>query len=121
MQSSSRVRHRFEPVFKERITEQFGVEGDSLALAMRVLAAATVGLVGRSDMNKLLSMQQEDGSWTKGWFYKYGSSGVMIGNDGLTTALVIKAIDAVEELDQGEDPSVRVASPHSSDRGSRQR
>jgi hypothetical protein len=104
MQSSSHVRERFEPVFKGRITERFGLEGDSLALAMRVLAAASVGLVARSDLIRLLSMQQEDGSWTNGWFWRFGSSDVRVRNDGYTTILAIKAIEAVVKLDLGNGP-----------------
>jgi hypothetical protein len=78
--------------------ERFEVEGDCLALAMRIIAAATVGLVCDADVRKLASMQRDDGSWTTGWIYKFGSSGVLIANDGLTTALATKAILAVETI-----------------------
>jgi hypothetical protein len=92
MESSKEVRERFGPVFKERVTERFGLDGDALALSMRLIAGNSFGLVNRSDLNVLLAMQQDDGSWTDGWFYKYGASGMLIKNDGLTTSLAIKAI-----------------------------
>ena len=42
-------------------------------------------------------MQEEDGGWPSGWFYKYGSSGVRIGNRGFTTALAINALNVLAE------------------------
>ncbi|KAF8574205.1 HAD-like protein [Ramaria rubella] len=98
VESSSRVRELFEPVFRERISERFGAEGDSLAIAMRMVAAASVGLVSPHDLDKLQSMQQNDGSWTDGWYYRFGSTGILVGNVGLTTAMAIKAIEVTGEL-----------------------
>lgn len=72
--------------------ERCGAEGDALALAMRVSAAASVGVKATRDCERLRAMQEEDGSWPVGWVYKYGSSGVRIGNKGLTTALAVAAI-----------------------------
>ncbi len=86
------VRQRFGALFVERIRERFGLPGDALALSMRVLAAASVGIRDVQDYRRLLSLQEEDGSWPLGWMYKYGSSGVSIGNKGLTTALAAAAI-----------------------------
>jgi hypothetical protein len=88
------------PIFRERIQERIGSEGDSLALAMRVLACASVGIRDEMDLRTLLSLQQEDGGWGAGWMYKYGSSGINIGNRGLTTALAINAIEALNHLPQ---------------------
>ncbi|KAF8586173.1 HAD-like protein [Ramaria rubella] len=98
MKSSTEVRRRFEPIYRDRLMERFGVPGNSLAIAMRILAAASVDMVNRSDVDKLLAMQQEDGSWVGGWFYRFGSSGMLVGNDGLSTALAIKAIEAARSL-----------------------
>lgn len=67
--------------------------GDSLALAMRIICCATENLDTTRDLRALLELQQEDGGWPDGWFYKYGSSGVCIANRGLTTALAIKAVE----------------------------
>ncbi|KAF8522003.1 hypothetical protein JB92DRAFT_2706727 [Gautieria morchelliformis] len=93
MESCEKVRERFKPVFTGRVTERFGIDGDALALSMRLLAGNSVGLVNRSDLGRLLAMQQDDGSWTNGWFYKYASSGMLIKNDGLTTSMAIRAIE----------------------------
>ncbi|KAF9465045.1 HAD-like domain-containing protein [Collybia nuda] len=83
-----------EPLLKERVQERIGAEGDSLALAMRLLVCDAVGFKNLVDFRNLLPLQMEDGGWEIGWMYKYGSSGIRIGNRGLTTALAIKAIDA---------------------------
>lgn len=50
------------------------------------------------DLETLLSMQGEDGAWSNSWFYKYGASGIFIKNDGVTTALAIRAIQQVRVL-----------------------
>jgi len=92
------VRRRLAPTFKERILERFGAEGNSLSLAARILAAAEFEIVDRRDLETLLSRQCEDGSWDEGWFYKYGASGILIRNDGVTTAFSIRAIQEVENL-----------------------
>ncbi|KAF8893786.1 Haloacid dehalogenase-like hydrolase-domain-containing protein [Infundibulicybe gibba] len=84
-----------KPLLKERIQERIGAEGDSLALAMRILVCDFVGLRDDIDLRTLLPLQCEDGGWEIGWIYKYGSSGTKIGNRGLTTALAIKAIEAM--------------------------
>lgn len=84
-----------KPLLRERIQERIGAEGDSLALAMRLLVCDVVGIKDEVDLRNLLPLQMEDGGWEIGWMYKYGSSGIRIGNRGLTTALAIKAIDAM--------------------------
>jgi hypothetical protein len=95
----SDIYDRFIHLFTTRVREQFGMPGDALALSMRILAAATIdsGLCDedgvRGDYEKLLEMQEEDGSWPIGWFYKYGSMDLLIGNKGLTTAMAVRAID----------------------------
>jgi hypothetical protein len=52
--------------------------------------------VDRRDIETLLSMQCEDGSWGNSWFFKTPKTGTRIRNDGVTTALAIHAIQQVE-------------------------
>ncbi|KAI0745152.1 HAD-like protein [Earliella scabrosa] len=87
------VQARFRPLFIERLKERVGAAGDSMDIAFRILAAATVGLECPRDMEKLVAAQCEDGGWDLCWFYQFGSTGVRAGNRGLTTALAIKAIE----------------------------
>jgi hypothetical protein len=100
LQNSPEVRQRLGSMFKERIQERFGVEADSLSLAARILAAITVNIVDRRDLETLLSMQREDGSWGDSWFFKTPETAIRVRNDGATTALSIHAIQQVEKLIQ---------------------
>ena len=98
MHNSSEVRQRLGTMLMERIVERFGTVADSLSLASRIIAACAVGMVDHRDLETLLSMQSEDGSWKNGWFYKFGASGILIRNDGVTTALAIRAIQEADQL-----------------------
>ncbi|KAJ8518255.1 hypothetical protein ONZ45_g4647 [Pleurotus djamor] len=84
------------PLLRERVQERMGADGDALALAMRILVCDFVGIRDEVDFRALLPLQLEDGGWEIGWIYKYGSSSIRIGNRGLTTALAINAIKAIE-------------------------
>ena len=50
------------------------------------------------DYERLLDMQQEDGAWPLGWFYRNGGSGLLTGNQGLTTAMAVAAIRRYREV-----------------------
>lgn len=84
------------PVFTERVQERIGVEGDAIALGMRIFACDVAGLKNVIDRQTLLSMQCEDGGWPIGWMYKFPTANVRIGSRGLATAL---AVSAFKELD----------------------
>jgi len=86
---------RLAQLLRERVLERVGCTGDALALAMRVIAGSAVGLRLERDLAELLPLQYEDGGWGPSWIYKYGSSGIKIGNRGLTTALALNAIAAL--------------------------
>jgi len=86
-----------KPLLTDRIQERIGVSGDSLALAMRILACKSMGIRDEVDLNALLALQCDDGGWEVCWIYKYGSSGIKIGNRSLTTAFAINAIIAMEQ------------------------
>jgi hypothetical protein len=89
---------RLGKLYAERCRERLNVKGDALALAMRVIFCARAGIDASGDLQKLLEMQDVDGSWPDGWFYKYGSNGVLIANRGFTTALAIQAIQCSEAV-----------------------
>jgi len=104
--NDAELHYLLEPLLKERVQERIGAEGDALALAMRILACASVGVRDEVDLRTLLPLQCEDGGWEIGWVYKYGSSGIKIGNRGLTTALAVNAIEAVKRLPPSRTPSL---------------
>ncbi|KAG6855389.1 hypothetical protein H0H87_003769, partial [Tephrocybe sp. NHM501043] len=88
-------------LLKERIQERFGLEGDALALAQRIIVADFFGIRDEVDFRALLPLQKEDGGWGVGWMYRFGM-GIRIGNEGLTTALAVKAI----ELMRASEPPI---------------
>lgn len=97
--ASRHARLRFTSLMRERVLELIGSPGDSLALAMRILVCAEVQVKNNVDVRRLLSQQRLDGSWD-GFFYRYGSADILIGNSGLTTALAVKAL---QEMDLSKD------------------
>ncbi|KAK0185517.1 HAD-like domain-containing protein [Armillaria mellea] len=86
------IHSRFYPLLKERVMERIGAVGDGLALAMRLIVCDFTGVRNDIDLQTLRTFQCEDGGWDTGLIYKYGSSGLSIGNRGLTTAMALQAI-----------------------------
>ncbi|EGO25300.1 hypothetical protein SERLADRAFT_448283 [Serpula lacrymans var. lacrymans S7.9] len=78
--NNSTLSEYLKPLLRERIQERIGAEGDALALAMRLLTCAYLNIRNEVDLRTLLPLQCEDGGWENGWIYKYGSSGITIGN-----------------------------------------
>ncbi|KAG1822773.1 HAD-like domain-containing protein [Suillus subaureus] len=81
-----------KPLLIERVQERIGADGNATALSMRLRLCAYLGLRNDVDLRTLLPLQCEDGGWEIGWIYRFGSSGIKIGNRGLTTSLAMKAI-----------------------------
>ena len=102
LRTSSEVRQRFKTLFTDRMRERLGLPGDALAFAMRVMAATSVGIQDVQDYEHLLRLQERDGSWPLGWFYRNGSSGILTGNQGLTTAMAVAALRKHQELVDAE-------------------
>ena len=67
LSKSPSVRDRFGTLFAERMREQFGLTGDALALAMRILAAASVGIRDVQDYQRLLSLQPHRQQTATAW------------------------------------------------------
>ncbi|TFY65539.1 hypothetical protein EVG20_g5550 [Dentipellis fragilis] len=102
---SPSARARLGPLFVARCRERYGAPGDALALAMRIICFNQEGIDPAVDLERLYALQEADGGWSDGWFYKYGSNGVLIANRGFTTALAINAI--VGSRKQGETVGAR--------------
>ncbi|KAG1822755.1 Haloacid dehalogenase-like hydrolase-domain-containing protein [Suillus subaureus] len=102
-----------KPLLIERVQERIGADGDALALSMRLRLCAYLGLRNDVDLRTLLPLQCEDGGWEIGWIYKYGSSGIKIGNRGLATSLAMKAILEMQQRfpSPPSSPSVAPAVP----------
>ena len=100
LQSSNDVhlKAKLGPVLKERTQERVEKTGSALDLAMRILTCSALDLKCDIDRRTLLDLQREDGSWEVGWLYVYGSTGVKLGNHGVTTAMAVKALASPEKL-----------------------
>ncbi|THU99223.1 HAD-like protein [Dendrothele bispora CBS 962.96] len=98
LQSSTRVYQRLGHIFAQSVANRFGTEADPLGLAMRIYAGAVVGLVASVDLERLLTMQHEDGSWKGGVYYRFPTASQVACNDGMTTALAIQAIESAKKL-----------------------
>ncbi|OBT82196.1 hypothetical protein VE02_09633 [Pseudogymnoascus sp. 03VT05] len=88
------LKKRLETI-KEALLKRINAPTNPLALALRISACKLVGLdplVYQQDLEKLMSLQEEDGGFPAGHFCCFGRTGARIGNRGLTTALAIKII-----------------------------
>ncbi|EAW17241.1 uncharacterized protein NFIA_006050 [Aspergillus fischeri NRRL 181] len=86
------------PLLTSRLRARVNADGDSIALAMRIIACQALGIPDELDLQKLLSLQSEDGGWEVGWLCCTGKRGIRIGNRGVATALAIHAIESMTSL-----------------------
>jgi len=84
----TRLRHLLQMRLKERI----GCDTEILSVAMRVLAAQSLGLENERDLRTLLALQQADGGWELAWLFRYGIVDVKIGSRGVVTAMALKGL-----------------------------
>ncbi|PSN60217.1 HAD-like protein [Corynespora cassiicola Philippines] len=92
------------PLLKEGLKERVGKDGSVLDLAMRITACDRMGIECEQDRRALVESQRPDGGWDLGWMYRYGSTGIRIGNRGVSTALAMRAITGFSkglELNKG--------------------
>ncbi|OAL38690.1 hypothetical protein AYO20_01896 [Fonsecaea nubica] len=80
-------------LLRERLQERIGSPGDTIELAMRVIACLDMGLKNNVDLRKLEALQEEDGGWPIGWLCQTGKISLKIGSRGVATALAVKAIE----------------------------
>lgn len=79
------------------LEERMASTADPPSAAFRLIAANNLHMDNKRDRNILLLSQQVDGKWT-GWIYRYGTSGILYGSDGLTTALALTALNGYQQV-----------------------
>ena len=79
-------------LLRARIQERVGQSGNALDIAVRIIVCKWLNLDSDGDCQTLLTMQCEDDGWDAGCMYAYGSTGLKIGNRGVTTAMAIQAL-----------------------------
>lgn len=80
---------------KAQLQERLNVPTNPLALALRLFACQSVNIdpkLYKKDLERLKSLQDEDGGWPAGHFCCFGRTGARIGNRGLTTALAVRIL-----------------------------
>ena len=92
--SDTHLQATLRALLVERVRERVGKDGNALDLASRILACNSLGVECSIDRRALMGLQCEDGGWEAGWMYRFGSTGVRLGNKGVTTAMAVKAISA---------------------------
>ncbi|KAK6837906.1 hypothetical protein PG987_006187 [Apiospora arundinis] len=95
----------------DRLRERINLTDDPIALGMRVLACHYMGIRNETDLKHLLSKQQADGTFGIGWLCQYGKTGIKLGHQGLTTAVAVKAIEALNGLSQASPKSKSTSPP----------
>ena len=92
------LRARFQPVLKDCILERSQADGDALSLACRVVTAARCGVPDKQNLDRLLFLQREDGSWQRGLIYRWNRKSAHGFHQGLTVSLAILACEEFERL-----------------------
>lgn len=91
----ARELHQIDSLVRRRLQERMGCTHDSPSAALRLIASNNMCMSNVQDKKILLNSQHVDGRWT-GYVYRYGSSGLLFGSDGLTTALAVAALQGIE-------------------------
>ena len=102
LRKAPNLRSRFGPVLRDCVLERMEADGDALALASRLIAAARCGIRSDHNMEKLLMLQNEDGSWDKGVVYRFNSTEGVAWHQGLTVSLAVLAIEEWDFLRMDE-------------------
>ena len=87
------LRARFDPVLRDCVLERMEVDGDALALAGRVIAAARCGVKDDASLAELLALQKANGSWDKGVVYRFTRVEGVAWYLGFTVGMAVLAIE----------------------------
>ncbi|KAF1954259.1 hypothetical protein CC80DRAFT_595372 [Byssothecium circinans] len=93
-------------VLRECVTERIGSkvtiggeDDNAVCLAIRLLICQKLGIPNSVDLQTLLALQRDDGSFGVGWYYNFGRSKVKIGHCGFTATLAVEAIKGAAPRD----------------------
>lgn len=95
------LRGRFGPVLRDCVLERTEADGDALALACRVIAAARCGVQDERNLERLLRLQTEDGGWEGGVAYRFNRTEGVAWHQGFTVSLALLAIEEWDGLRRG--------------------
>ena len=95
------LRHRFGPLLRDCVMERMEADGDALAVAARVIAAARCGVSDERGLEKLLRSQDEDGGWERGVVYRFNRQEGVAWHRGFTVAMAVLAFEEWDFLRGG--------------------
>lgn len=101
LRKAPNLRERFGSVLRDCVLERMEAGSDVLALASRLIAAARCGVRNDHNMEKLLALQKEDGSWEAGVVYQFTRVSGVAWHQGLTVSLAVLAIEEWDHVRQG--------------------
>jgi hypothetical protein len=88
-------------VLRQAVTERIGKAAleNPIVLAIRLLICKYFNVPNKADLEALLQLQSEDGTWDGGWFFSFGKSQIRIQNKGLTAGMAVEAIRGALETE----------------------
>lgn len=96
------LRPTFLSLLRDCILERKEAAGDALALACRIIAAARCGVRDDFNLERLLVLRKEDGSWDAGVLYRFTRVEGVAWHQGLTVALAVLAVEEWDALRKRE-------------------
>jgi hypothetical protein len=96
---TSALASQIQKELRKAVRELVGREGDALQRAMRILVwneiqdgDLAMEKWAEEEIDALVRMQDGDGSWGDCWIYRFAGNGVRLGNRGLTSVVVGRAL-----------------------------
>jgi hypothetical protein len=73
------------------------IQDNALCPAVRLLICHSLGIENEVDVQVLLDLQEDDGSFGKAWYVRYGSNGIRISHRAFAVVVAIVALRRVKE------------------------
>jgi hypothetical protein len=99
--------HTLKDHLIRRVSARLGTARDNaLCSAVRLLICHSVGINNDVDAQILLDLQEQDGSFGKAWYVRYGSNGIRISHRAFAVVVAIVALRRVKENMTGKNTAV---------------
>ena len=81
-----------------RVSARLGTAKDNaLCPAVRILICHSLGIKNDVDVQVLLDLQEDDGSFGKAWYVRYGSNGIRISHRAFAVVVAIVALRRLKQ------------------------
>lgn len=94
LKTSVFLKKRFQSLLAERISARIGSSSNPIDLAARVVVSSEMGIPNHKELEKLHSLQQEDGSFPLDVAYTSSKKDLYWGSKMVTTAFALRAFHA---------------------------